>query len=130
MKRVKWTFPLLLGLLGPVAFNAAFGQAASQAPVPLQTGLLWKVEGASAQPSYVFGTIHSEDPRVTTVAPAVRSAFDGSRQVLLEIELDHSALLTMGAEMFTGDADRLSSLLRPEIFAAAVQAMSGYGLLK
>src|ERR1043166_5539392 len=35
-------------------------------------GLLWKVERAGLPPSYVFGTIHMADPRVTTLPAPVQ----------------------------------------------------------
>ena len=39
-------------------------------------GLLWEIRGAAGAPSYLFGTIHSEDPRVTAVPRAVQRALD------------------------------------------------------
>ena len=43
-------------------------------------GLLWRIEGTSERPSYVFGTIHISDPRVTDVAQTVTAAFDSSQR--------------------------------------------------
>ena len=42
-------------------------------------GLLWQIEpAAGGKPSYVFGTIHSDDPRVTKLPPPVRERFNAA----------------------------------------------------
>jgi hypothetical protein len=46
--------------------------------------LLWKVEKNGAAPSYVFGTVHLTDPRVTTLSDKVREALGQSKVVALE----------------------------------------------
>jgi uncharacterized protein len=51
---------------------------------PNGEGLLWKIEGAQ-KPSYLFGTIHLSDPRVTALAPEVKKALDGSDRLAVEI---------------------------------------------
>ncbi|BCJ92422.1 GumN family protein [Terrihabitans soli] len=51
---------------------------------PNGEGLLWKIEGAK-KPSYLFGTIHLSDPRVTTLAPEVKKAFGESSRIAVEI---------------------------------------------
>src|SRR5262245_12964582 len=35
-------------------------------------GRLWKVEKAGVEPSYLFGTMHVTDPRVTALPPAAQ----------------------------------------------------------
>src|SRR5262245_26835323 len=52
--------------------------------VPNTGALLWRVEGKEAPPSYLFGTIHSTDERVTKLSPAVTAAFNGAGTVALE----------------------------------------------
>ena len=49
---------------------------AKAAKVPNGKGLLWKIE-KDGRSSYLFGTMHMTDPRVTTLTPAARKAFDG-----------------------------------------------------
>jgi uncharacterized protein YbaP (TraB family) len=72
-----------LKVKNPAAFASV--EAAANA-VPNSKGLLWKIEGASAEASYLFGTIHITDTRVVTLAPEVDKAFAQSRRLAVEIE--------------------------------------------
>ena len=47
--------------------------------VPNTGALLWRVEGKNQPPSYLFGTIHSTDERVTKLSPAVVAAFNAAQ---------------------------------------------------
>ena len=52
---------------------------------PNAQALLWRIERDGLSPSYLFGTIHSTDARVTTLSPAVTTAFESAETVALEI---------------------------------------------
>jgi hypothetical protein len=52
---------------------------------PNAQALLWRIEREGRPPSYLFGTIHSTDPRVTSLSPAVTTAFESADTVALEI---------------------------------------------
>jgi uncharacterized protein YbaP (TraB family) len=54
--------------------------------VPNTGALLWRVEGKGRPASYLFGTMHSTDPRVTTLPPAVTAAFSAAKWVALEYD--------------------------------------------
>lgn len=71
---------LLLAVLLLAVTGAAFAETDSRKP------FLWKIEGLS--PSYLFGTIHFADPRVTELPPAVEKALADSDAVYTEIPLD------------------------------------------
>ena len=58
----------------------------------IEKPFLWKIEGS--EPSYLFGTIHLPDPRVTTFHPSVEKAFGKSDYVYTEIPLDKKDMLT------------------------------------
>ena len=58
----------------------------------IEKPFLWEIEGS--KPSYLFGTIHLPDPRVTTFHSSVEHAFDKSDYVYTEIPLDTQDLLT------------------------------------
>jgi uncharacterized protein len=48
-------------------------------------GLLWKIEKPGVQPSYLFGTMHSTDPRLDRQVNRVRPIIARSRSVAVEI---------------------------------------------
>jgi uncharacterized protein len=97
-------------------------------------GLLWKLEKAGVEPSFLFGTMHMTDPRVTRLPPAARQAFDASDIVAIETTdvLDQSKMMAaIAAEpelmMFT-DGTTLSSLLSPKDAAAVSEALDERGI--
>lgn len=49
-----------------------------------ETGLLWKVEAPSGATSYLFGTMHSDDPRVTDFSPQVMKSLLDSDVFIME----------------------------------------------
>jgi uncharacterized protein len=82
-------------------------------------GLLWKVETQGTQPSYLFGTMHMTDPRVTALTPGAEQVFEKAGTVVIETTeiLDQSAMMATLARnpdlmMFT-DGTTLMSLLSP-----------------
>lgn len=102
---------------------------AAQAAAPFYSqGLLWKIERAGQAPNYVFGTIHSEDPRVLNLPKPVQGVFDSSKIFVMEALLDESALLAMSSAMLFNDGRNLQQVLSPATYAKAVAAMSAYGL--
>jgi len=83
-------------------------------------GLLWKVETPGTEPSYLFGTMHMTDPRVTALTPSAEQAFDRAGTVVIETteilnEAEMMATLARNPDlmMFT-DGTTLLSLLTPE----------------
>lgn len=59
--------------------------------VPFGQGLLWRIEAEGAAPSYLYGTIHLEDPRVTKIPAPVREALNGSQTFIAELEMHPAA---------------------------------------
>ena len=66
----------------PPLFRRIMDEAAT---VENAEAILWKVEKAGLPPSYLFGTIHMPDRRVTDLSPAAKTAFQASKTVVLEI---------------------------------------------
>lgn len=101
---------------------------------PNGSGLLWKVEKAGTAPSYLFGTMHMTDPRVTALPPAAQVAFDASATVVIETTdvLDQAKMMAAIMQkpelmMFT-DQTTLKSLLSPEDAVAVEAALSERGI--
>lgn len=48
-------------------------------------GMLWKVQAGNGTVSYLFGTIHVDDPRVTTLAEPVNTALESAQSFMMEV---------------------------------------------
>jgi uncharacterized protein len=107
---------------------------AEAAKTPNGRGLLWRVEKAGMEPSYLFGTMHMTDPRVTTIAPAAQQAFDAADTLVIETTdvLDEKRMVAALAAnpeltMFT-DGTTLSSLLSPEDAEVLTEGLQARGI--
>jgi len=56
----------------------------SQLSVATDQGLLWQVESAEGKVSYLLGTIHADDPRVTEFPPRLLEAFAQTDVFMME----------------------------------------------
>jgi len=104
----------------------ALGQAI--AAEDFNRGLLWKIEGRGAEPSYLFGTMHSEDPDVVRLPAPVRKALDEAHGVTLEVVLDPAALLAMTAGFMLDDGSTLQSLIGEPLYRRVVGALADYSV--
>ncbi|TIU80729.1 MAG: polysaccharide biosynthesis protein GumN, partial [Mesorhizobium sp.] len=124
---------LLAGLAksDPAAFKKVETEAAA---VPNGRGLVWKLEKPGEEPSYLFGTMHMTDARVTTLPAAAQKAYEGADTIIIETTdaLDKAKMMAaMAAEpglmMFT-DNTTLSSLLSPEDAAVLNKGLDARGI--
>lgn len=129
---LRFLVPLLLWvpLAAPVLLHAAPLQTASTtaSTASFSKGLLWKIERPGVKPSYVFGTVHSEDARVLNVPPVVQQAFDGAGSFTMEVVLDETVSQKMASTMFLHAGPDLKSLLGEDLFARVVALMTEYGM--
>jgi uncharacterized protein YbaP (TraB family) len=91
--------------------------------------LLYEIRSeTSTDPSYLFGTIHSEDPRVLDLAAPVLDAFRDSRGFALEVVPDADAIIRAMVSMTFKDGRTLSDALPPELYPRAAEALKGLGM--
>ncbi|RJT39787.1 polysaccharide biosynthesis protein GumN [Mesorhizobium waimense] len=97
-------------------------------------GLLWKLEKAGEKPSWLFGTMHMTDPRVTTLPPTAQTAYDAADTIIIETTevLDKQKMMAAMLKepdlmMFT-DNTTLSSLLSPDDNAVVNKALDARGI--
>lgn len=91
-------------------------------------GLLWKVERSGTPPSYVFGTVHSEDARVLALPPAVKQAFDGCSRYVMEAVMDDAAVQSMTQRMMFDESRTLQQVLGASLYARTTSALAAYGM--
>lgn len=73
----------------PAAHAGIFERAAG---IQNGQGRFWRVDGAGAEPSYLFGTFHTAEA-VETVTPEVWQALDRARIALFELSLDEQVAM-------------------------------------
>jgi len=122
MSRIRRLYVACLGVLFCQAVIAALP---SSGPAH---GLLWEIGSPDASPSYLFGTIHSEDPGVIGLAPTVERAFTGCRQVILEVNLDDDAMVAGSMAMLLTDGRRLSEIVGKPLFEQTAAALRTRGI--
>ncbi len=121
-----WSGLLLLLLLGGLAPAQARDAGATLAA---EHGLLWQISSpASGKTSYLFGTIHSEDPRVTTLAPAVQSAFDRSSRYVMEIIPDQASMAVASQAMLLEQGRSLRALVGSQLFDKTARILGELGV--
>lgn len=99
-----------------LAATAASAQPNKQ---PFSEGLLWRVSMAGVKDSFVFGTIHVADPRVTALARPVAEALAQSRTLATEQSADAIVDARVLELEQLGDGGRLEPLIGAAAFARA-----------
>jgi uncharacterized protein len=110
-------------LLGHVEAHCA-----EPAARPDPRGLLWRIEVRGQAPSYVFGTIHLADPRVTDLPPPVRDAFDHAERLLVEVVPDAAGLGQLTQSMRFDDGRHLKQAVGARLYDDARAAMAKRGM--
>jgi uncharacterized protein YbaP (TraB family) len=113
IKRANWFIPFLILVLICFQVNV---QAA-------ENPFLWKIEGP--RPSYLFGTIHFPDPRVTTLPNSVETAFRNSQVVYTEIPLDSATMGTQVSKLMLTGGQTLLDIVPPELISRTEKFMKG-----
>lgn len=81
--------------------------------------MLWKVEGKGLeQPSYLFGTIHLADKRLTTLHPAAQQAFDQAGAVYTEVDLSVASQMKMVHLFMRKGKKTLQQVVGDQLYAA------------
>lgn len=131
----SWGRALLLALVMVLSAVAGAAPAPGNAdpydalePSRHHRGLLWKVSRPGVEPSYLFGTMHVEDPRVTKLAAPVESAFRSSRRICTEAKLDYAALAAEMQAMFFSDGRTLRGVAGEALYQRALDAARAQGI--
>lgn len=108
------------------------GLAVSATPAYTQ-GLLWKIQpnqGQSNQSaaSYLLGTIHVDDERVTKFPLALESVLQQVDSVTLEMQMDSATLAQASMAMFITEGPDLKERVGEALFTRAAQKMALRGV--
>lgn len=119
-------------LLVAQSTSAADGGARADAAAgddPFEYGILWQIDIGSVAPSFLLGTMHVEDPRVTNLPAPVQDAFENSDSLTTEALLDFEQIFMVGTELLLTDGSTLESLIGGELYADVTDALGKRGLM-
>ncbi|MGE0191500.1 MAG: TraB/GumN family protein [Planctomycetota bacterium] len=118
---------LLLGALALVAPTpaAAAEEAPAEARRSSERPLLWLVDGPTRL--WIYGTLHTNDPRVLARPPAVDLAFRQSDGFFAEMDLDRDLLGALMQVASLPEGETLSALLAPALRKRLVARLEALG---
>jgi uncharacterized protein YbaP (TraB family) len=90
-------------------------------------GILWKIDGKYERPSYLLGTMHSEDHRVINFPPAIRDTFSRCDSLSLELVPDFSTIAKAGANLMYSDNRSLEKVVGRETYQRSIKALASHG---
>lgn len=90
--------------------------AAPVGPVKHTKGLLWRISAPGLVPSYLFGTMHSSDPRVTALPKPLTDSFDRSTSFSMELIFTGAGIVHMAEIMFYDQSNNLKDVIGEELY--------------
>jgi uncharacterized protein YbaP (TraB family) len=90
-------------------------------------GLLWKVEREGTQPSWVFGTMHVSDERVTTLPKQLVEVLTQVDSLSLEL-IFHDRMNDENQPLLLPEGRRLRDIIGKRMFGQLAERMSAYGV--
>jgi uncharacterized protein YbaP (TraB family) len=102
--------------------------AITRADTDMSHGLLWEISKPGQQSSWLFGTIHSEDPEILDLAAAVRQTFDASNSVVLEILMDTDAMMYSSTAMLMLDGRSLPDVIGMPLYTKVAALIASRGI--
>lgn len=96
-------------------------------------GALWKIEAPEPSPtvgtsSYLFGTMHSDDPRIAVVPEKVQQALTASESFCMEMLADMTAMMTMSKSMLFTNGKTLQAVVGEQLFEQLTPLMRKRGI--
>ncbi|MFC7419673.1 TraB/GumN family protein [Iodobacter arcticus] len=113
-------------LLAPLVSAAVSKAVSASNKVENANSLLWKIEKKGMPPSWLYGTAHVGDPRVTQLSPKTEAAFADSKKVVTEIRLDFGMMMEMGKRMLTAEPS-LEQIIDKEHYQKLLPALAARG---
>jgi len=125
---MKFSFPVTNRLIQIIFFSLAVFLPVSVYADEFAKGLLWEISGKGAQPSYILGTIHSDDERVTAIPEPVQTAMHKVRSFTAELDLNFAAMLEAQTHMLLPQGQELKDLIGTQRYDVTVKIMNQYGV--
>lgn len=111
-KRISLSFLLLISIVGTAQAE----------------GILYRFSDADGRNHYLFGTMHSDDPRVIALLDRLEAPLQQVDQVVLEISPDLVAVLAAGLVMMLPPDQKLTELLDKRLYTRVSKAVEKMGV--
>ena len=98
--------------------------------IPFPEGRLFRVERPDIPVSYVFGTMHADDPEVVSLPEAVATAFRDARTLVMEVVPDADTILRSMLTMAFTDGTTLEEAVGADLYARTVEAAERVGMIE
>jgi uncharacterized protein YbaP (TraB family) len=95
---------------------------------PFDKGRLWKVTRGGQPPSYIFGTMHSKDPRILQIPGVIMQAFNTSNVMVFETSLKNEDMARTQSLMMLPQGESLRAKIGPQRFKELTKMAAPYGM--
>jgi hypothetical protein len=95
---------------------------------PFDEGRLWKVSQEGTAPSYIFGTMHSRDPRILHLPGVVMQVFIASNTAVFETSLKDDELMRNQQQLMLPPGESLRQKIGDKLFAQLSKLVARYGM--
>ena len=122
------TFAAIVPALMMLALAAVPVAAATTEDIPFGQGILFKIERNGVRPSYVLGTFHVNDERVTTLPEPIAEALASTRSLTLELILGADMTARFRRHMLGGRGRSVEALVGGRDLERLIEIGAKYGL--
>lgn len=95
---------------------------------PFDEGRLWKLSREGVPPSYIFGTMHSRDPRILYLPGVVMQVFIASSTAVFETSLKDDELARNQQRLLLSPGESLREKIGAERFDSLAKLVMPYGM--
>lgn len=108
-------------------FTTATDDSVETGKVPYSDSVFWRIDGGD-RPSYILGTLHTQDHRVARLSPAQRLRLARSDRLLIEVVPDPAANRTYMDAIYTDNGAGLDEQLPAALYQQLVRIARDYDL--
>lgn len=91
-------------------------------------GLLFSIERPATPVSYIFGSIHSGDPRVLKFSDQLRARLLSSDQFLMEVKMEQSVMLQSLSGLWLMDGRKLPDVVGERLYQMVIETGDKVGM--
>lgn len=123
MKLHRWYYKFTVLLIVALATTRLWAEDLSS-----QQGLLWQISKPDSTPSYLFGTIHSENIRINQLPTIVNSSFEQADSATFELLMDIPTMLKSASAMFFTGEQSLERLINKDLYNKVVKLLKPHSI--